>query len=109
MQALILEPSACMEAASPFLRIISRGVLIFASILNLHNVLLVYSWFGGLFAPHDCNTLLRFRIGLQLLLAVSILSVLQTTTYTGNVVCLLANTLSYLTPFECLALLIVLK
>jgi hypothetical protein len=98
-----------MEAASPFVRVIARSVLVFASIVNLHNVLLLYSWFGGLFAPHDCNPFLRTRIGLQLLLGVSILAMLQTTTYTGNVACVLANTLSYLAPIECLALLIVLK
>jgi hypothetical protein len=77
--AYSLKLSSEMENASPVIRVIVRSVIIIASMVNLHHVLLVFTCFGAMFQSHDCKWPFIIRIYLQLLLIISIISVLQTT------------------------------
>ena len=77
--AYSLKLSSEMENASPIIRAIVRSMIMIASLVNLHHVLLVFTCFGALFRSHDCKSFFRIRILLQILLIISIISMLQTT------------------------------
>ena len=53
-----------MNTSSRLAKLIVHGVLVAASLVNMHNVLLIYTCFGSMFAASDFRPLMRSRLGL---------------------------------------------
>jgi hypothetical protein len=79
MQAYQIKLSNRLENSAVMIRVIARALILIASVVNLHNVLLVFTCIGSLFEAHDCKPYLLTRIGLQMLLVCSIIAMQQTT------------------------------
>ena len=72
--------------------------MIAASLVNFHNVMLIFSCFGNYFVPKDLRKWLKSRLILQLIFSFTIVTLLSVTEKTMSALSLTAYILSYIVP-----------